>query len=112
MKKTYTWFRKIALAEGVSFLLLLFIAMPLKYMADWPLGVTIVGGLHGLLFVAFIVMMFEVKREFKRDWGWTARAFLASMVPFGTFWVDHTHWKREEEALMQQKVKSEKSKNA
>jgi integral membrane protein len=99
MKKTYSWFRKIALAEGVSFLVLLLIAMPLKYMADWPMGVTVIGGLHGLLFVAFIVMMWEVKKEFKKDWGWTARSFLASIVPLGTFWMDHTHWKREEEAV-------------
>lgn len=51
--KTFNWFRKIAFAEGVSFLVLLLIAMPLKYFADMPIAVTIVGGLHGLLFVAF-----------------------------------------------------------
>ena len=52
MNKTYSWFRKIAMAEGVSFLVLLLIAMPLKYMADYPKAVTIVGGLHGVLFIA------------------------------------------------------------
>ena len=101
MKKTYNWFRKIALAEGVSFLVLLLVAMPLKYMANWPTGVTIVGGIHGLLFVAFIIMAWEVKREHKKDWPWLFKSFIASILPFGTFWMDHTHWKKEEEAIEQ-----------
>lgn len=95
MSKTYSWFRKIAFAEGVSFLVLLLIAMPLKYMADYPLAVTVVGGLHGILFIGFIIMAFEVKREFKRDWGWFVKAFIASILPFGTFVLDK-QWKREE----------------
>ena len=49
---TFSWFRKIAFAEGVSFLVLLFIAMPLKYLADFPMMVTIFGSVHGILFVA------------------------------------------------------------
>ena len=98
MKKTFNWFRKIAFAEGVSFLVLLLIAMPLKYFAGMPMAVTIVGGLHGLLFVAFIVMAWEVKREYKKDWGWLIKSFIASIVPFGTFWMDSTQWKKEEAA--------------
>jgi integral membrane protein len=54
--KTFNWFRKIAFAEGVSFLVLLLIAMPLKYFANLPIAVTIVGGLHGFLFVAFVAI--------------------------------------------------------
>lgn len=101
MKKTYSWFRKIAFAEGVSFLALLLIAMPLKYLADLPIAVTIVGGLHGLLFVGFIVMMWEVKNEYKKDWGWVAKSFIASILPFGTFVMDHKQWKKEETAIGQ-----------
>jgi integral membrane protein len=96
--KTFNWFRKIAFAEGVSFLVLLLIAMPLKYFADMPIAVTIVGGLHGLLFVAFVVMAWEVKREYKKDWGWLIKSFIASIVPFGTFWMDSNQWKKEEAA--------------
>ena len=95
MKKTYNWFRKIALAEGVSFLVLLFIAMPLKYLASLPIAVTIVGGLHGLLFIGFMIMIWEVKNEFKKDWGWVAKAFIASILPFGTMVMDR-EWKKEE----------------
>ena len=51
MNKIFSWFRKIAIAEGVSFIILLFIAMPLKYFASLPIAVTITGGIHGLLFI-------------------------------------------------------------
>lgn len=95
MKKTFDWFRKIALAEGVSFLVLLLIAMPLKYMAGWPKGVTIIGGIHGLLFIAFIVLAWEVKKEYKKDWPWLIKSFIASILPFGTFVMDHQQWKKE-----------------
>jgi integral membrane protein len=97
MKRLFAWFRKIAFAEGVSFLVLLFIAMPLKYLAKLPMAVTIVGGLHGVLFVAFIVVAREVKREYNKSWGWLAKALLASIIPFGTFWMDK-EWKKEEAA--------------
>jgi integral membrane protein len=97
--KTFSWFRKIAFAEGVSFLVLLLIAMPLKYLANLPIAVTIVGGLHGLLFVGFIVMTWEVKNEYKKDWGWVAKSFIASILPFGTFVMDHKQWKKEEVIL-------------
>lgn len=98
MKKTFSWFRKIAFAEGVSFLVLLFIAMPLKYFAYMPMAVTIVGGLHGALFVAFMILAFLVKEEHKKNIGWFARAFLASIIPFGTFYMDR-EWKKEEAAI-------------
>ncbi len=97
LNKTYSWFRKIALAEGVSFLVLLFIAMPLKYLAELPIAVTIVGGLHGLLFVGFAAMAWEVKKEYRRDARWVLKAALASLLPFGTFVMDK-EWKKEEQA--------------
>lgn len=97
MKKTFSWFRKIALAEGVSFLVLLLIAMPLKYFANYPMAVKIVGSLHGVLFVAFILFAFVVKSEFNKNLGWVIKAFLASIIPFGTFIMDK-QWKKEEEA--------------
>ncbi len=64
-----------------------------------PMAVTVVGGLHGILFVAFIVMAWEVKREFKKDWIWLAKSFIASIIPFGTFWMDSRQWKKEEIAM-------------
>lgn len=98
MKKTFGWFRKIALAEGVSFLVLLFIAMPLKYFANYPMAVKIVGSLHGVLFVAFILFAFVVKSEFNKNLAWVVKAFAASVIPFGTFIMDK-QWKKEEDAV-------------
>ena len=95
---SFSWFRKTAFAEGVSFLVLLFIAMPLKYLAGMPMAVTIVGSLHGILFVAFFILMWEVKQQYRKDWNWTAKAALASFLPFGTFVMDR-QWKKEQEAI-------------
>lgn len=95
MKKIFSWFRKIAKAEGVSFLLLLFVAMPLKYFANMPLAVKIMGSLHGVLFVAFVVLAWEVKGDNQKGFLWLMKAFLASLLPFGTFVMDK-EWKKEE----------------
>jgi integral membrane protein len=96
MKKTFSWFRKIAFAEGTSFLVLLLIAMPLKYLAGIPIAVTIAGGIHGVLFVAFLVLAWEAKKEYAKPFSWLAKALLASILPFGTFVMDR-EWKKEEQ---------------
>lgn len=95
MKTKYSIFRKIAFAEGVSFLVLLLIAMPLKYFAGMPMAVTVVGSLHGVLFVALAVYAWEVKTTYKKDLRWLMKAGLASLLPFGTFYMDR-EWKKEE----------------
>ncbi len=95
MKKNYNRFRNIALAEGISFLALLLIAMPLKYFANLPMAVTIMGSIHGILFVAFMIFAWEVRNEYKKDMKWLLLAFLASILPFGTFYMDHKYWKPE-----------------
>lgn len=97
MKKSFSLFRKVAVAEGISFLVLLLVAMPLKYLANWPLAVTIFGGLHGVLFIAFLVLANEVRGDYKKDFSWMARAFIASILPFGTIVMDKK-WKQEEAA--------------
>ena len=86
--KLISVFRKVAVAEGISFLVLLLIAMPLKYFADQPQAVTIVGWAHGILFVVFLWMAFDVKQTFRKDLLWLGKAFLASIIPFGTFFLD------------------------
>ena len=94
-KNLFGWFRKLAIAEGISFLILLGIAMPLKYIARLPIAVTIAGSIHGLLFITFIVLAWEVKGDYKKDLRWFGKAFLASILPFGTFVMDK-QWKKEE----------------
>ncbi len=78
------WIGKI---EGVSFLILLGIAMPLKYMAGLPLAVKIVGWAHGALFVAFLGALWSAHRE-GLPLRLSALVFIASLVPFGPFVID------------------------
>lgn len=80
--------RRAALAEAVSFLVLLGIAMPLKYAFAMPIAVTIVGSLHGVLFVAVVWLLLRARTE--RGWpnGRIALLFAASLVPFWPFFLD------------------------
>ena len=88
MNKKLSWLRKTGIAEGISFLLLLGIAMPLKYLLKQPMAVTIVGWAHGILFVAFLFLAWEVKTDRNKSGKWFALAFLASILPAGTFFFD------------------------
>ena len=82
--------RLVALLEGASFLVLLFIAMPLKYLADQPLAVRVVGSIHGLLFLIFMAALLHAGNV--RQWPFrrSVHAFVASIVPFGTFVFDRS----------------------
>ena len=83
--KTLRW---VGFLEGISFLLLLFIAMPMKYMFDNPILVKYVGMGHGVLFIAFLVVLFVVCEKQK----WSLKMFIlgliASILPFGPFVFD------------------------
>lgn len=83
-------FRAISLLEGLSYLLLLGIAMPLKYLAGRPEWVRVMGSLHGVLFVLFVVALWQVVF----DASWSVRralvAFLSSLVPFGALWLERS----------------------
>ena len=80
--------RIIGIAEGISLLLLLFVAMPLKYYAGKPELVTIVGWLHGGLFVLFMLAVLVVYHQHKWPFARVIVAFLAAFFPFGTFIFD------------------------
>lgn len=83
-----TTLRRLGLIEGTSFLILLFIAMPLKYAAGQPLAVQWVGWAHGILFMAYVFQLAMV--FFRHSWplGRTAAAFAAALIPFGPFIID------------------------
>lgn len=80
--------RLVALLEGSSFLILLFIAMPLKYLAGLPLAVRVVGSIHGALFLLFLAALYRAAGA--RAWPRrrSVIAFVASILPFGTFVFD------------------------
>ncbi|WP_413377748.1 DUF3817 domain-containing protein [Alkalihalobacillus sp. 1P02AB] len=81
-------FRVISYLEGISLILLLFLAMPLKYLFDLPSFVTVIGMAHGWLFIIYIitviVMMFIARWSFAKG----GLAMLASIIPFGPFIFD------------------------
>lgn len=74
--------------EGWSFLILLFVAIPLKYIFDMPLAVKIAGTAHGVLFSVFIIALIGVSKEHRFGYLFSIFAFIASLVPFGTFFLN------------------------
>ena len=81
--------RTIAFFEGLSLLLLLFVAMPLKYIYNKPLMVENVGMVHGILFMIYVAYTLYV--HFSRNWDFkriTWKVLAASVLPFGTFYID------------------------
>lgn len=81
-------FKMINKIEGISFIVLLFVAMPLKYFFGFPIAVKIVGMLHGLLVFVFIYQIIEAKKEAGFTWNETALYFILSLIPFGSFYTD------------------------
>lgn len=83
-----TFFRIISFLEGLSYILLLFIATPIKYLKDNPEYVKLLGMPHGLLFMLYIVLAIVLRKGMK----WNTKEFgiilLCAVIPFGTFYVD------------------------
>jgi len=79
-------FRIVAFWEGISYLLLLFVAMPLKYGFGIDMAVRVVGMAHGVLFVAYVATLAHAWRRLGTRRG--LEAFVLSFVPFGTFWLE------------------------
>jgi integral membrane protein len=88
MKTAITRFRIIAITEGVSFLLLLGIAMPLKYFANMPMAVKVTGWIHGLLFILYVLSLLQVGIAHRWSFEKMAALFIASVLPAGTFVAD------------------------
>ena len=85
MKTTIGRLRLVGILEGISFILLLGVAMPLKYFYDKPEAVSVVGMAHGVLFLGYCAALLQAWLE--RDWkfGKVFWLFVASLVPFGPF---------------------------
>lgn len=81
-------FRVIAICEGISFLVLLFIAMPLKYFAGYPQAVLVAGWIHGLLFIAYMIAGLDIKATYQWGFRKTFIAVIAALIPFGPFVLD------------------------
>jgi integral membrane protein len=95
MDKLVKWLRITALIEGTSFLLLVGVAMPLKYYAGMPLAVKYTGWAHGVLFVGLCLLLLQVMLAARWSLGRGALVFVAALVPFGPFLLDK-HMRRWE----------------
>ena len=81
-------FRFINKIEGISYLVLLFIAMPLKYSFGYPIATKIAGMIHGLFVFAFLYQIMEAKKEAKLTWKEVGLYTVLSLIPFGSFYTD------------------------
>lgn len=88
MKNPVSFLRSVGLLEAVSFLVLLGIAMPLKYAWGMPLPVRIVGSIHGGLFVLFCFALWRVMMNTSWPFSRAALVFVASLIPFAPFIID------------------------
>tara|TARA_B000000565_G_scaffold247294_1_gene216627 strand:+ start:291 stop:575 length:285 start_codon:yes stop_codon:yes gene_type:complete len=86
-------FRKVALLEGLSYIILLFIGVPLKYLFNNVWLVKLLGMPHGILFIAYIIFSLILYKKMK----WSNLDFIiilsASLIPFGTFYIDRKYLK-------------------
>ena len=82
--------------EGVSFLVLLGVAMPLKYIAGWPDAVRVVGMAHGILFCLYVLAALQAALDHEWPWKRTALVMLASVLPAGPFIIDARILRAEE----------------
>ena len=86
-----TFFRLISLLEGLSYILLLFIAVPIKYWVGDESYVKILGMPHGVLFMSYIVLSLLIKDDYQWKRHDVLIVCLASIIPFGTFYIDRKY---------------------
>lgn len=80
--------RLFSILDGISYLILLGIAMPLKYLADLPLAVRIVGSLHGFLWVGLCLFLLLVLVTRKLPFKWCVIVFVCALIPLAPFFLD------------------------
>ena len=85
-------FKIVSIFEGISYILLLFVGMPLKYLADNPVVVKSVGMPHGILFIAYIIGVFLIRDKVEWNLKTTLIALVASILPFGTFYINKKYF--------------------
>lgn len=81
-------FRFFGFLEGGSLIALLFIAMPLKYFVNIPMAVTIVGALHGVLFIIYILVVLYTTNKIRWSFKWFAASIMVAFIPFGNIVLD------------------------
>ena len=85
-------FKIISLLEGGSYILLLFVGVPLKYFGENPILVKSLGMPHGILFLAYIVLALLIREKMNLDFKVTFLVLIASIIPFGTFYINKKYF--------------------
>lgn len=94
--KLLQFLRILGIVEGISFLVILFITMPLKYIWEMKEPNLVVGMVHGVLFIVYCLLVLVVGYKFKWKFLTIFWALLASIIPFGTFVADKKIFKEEQ----------------
>lgn len=82
LRTKFSQFRTISIVEGVSYLVLVLFAMPLKYFFQEPLAVKIFGMLHGVFFILFCIALYNAMKQYKWSLVFSVKLFIYSLVPF------------------------------
>jgi integral membrane protein len=88
--------RLLAILEGISYLLLFGFSMPLKYWANIREPNIYIGYVHGFLFIAFVILAFVFCRQRQLGWKTYFKFFLASLLPYGTFYMEQKYLRKTE----------------
>ncbi|MBE8713305.1 DUF3817 domain-containing protein [Sphingobacterium hungaricum] len=81
-------FQQVALWEAISTVILFFVAMPLKYLADIPDAVKIAGSIHGFLVVVFVILLIACWQTYNWTFGRVVKYFVLSLIPIVSFYVE------------------------
>lgn len=91
------YFRTLGFLEGSSLLALMFIAMPAKRVFGYPELTTLIGAVHGVLFLAYVYTLISAKRVLNLKASTAFVAFVLASIPFGTFWFDRKYLSKVEQ---------------
>ncbi|RBQ28312.1 DUF3817 domain-containing protein [Aliarcobacter vitoriensis] len=96
LRTKFSQFRAISIIEGISYLILVFIAMPLKYFFAEPLAVKIFGMMHGIFFILFCIALLNAMRQYKWEFLFSLRLFIYSLIPFFFILIEKEILKKRE----------------
>lgn len=88
LKNSLKRFRVVSYIEGLSYLVLLFIAMPIKYIGENPYPVKVIGMTHGVLFILFVLVLWDAMRKYEWNTNFSSKLFIYSLIPFGSFVIE------------------------
>ncbi|WP_277584905.1 DUF3817 domain-containing protein [Psychrobacillus antarcticus] len=88
IKNTFGQLRIAGILDGISLVVLLFIAMPLKYWMDIPIAVSIAGSIHGFIFVSYVLVILYAQIRLRWNIIWSLLALAVAFIPFGNFIYD------------------------